>query len=370
MRLSVEIRRRERYNNTPHMLKNYWRKLENMKNIVVIGGGPSGLEACANLQAFGYNVILVEKSERLGGHLSKWDRLFPQGIKADIILEQLISRINGVKYFLSTNVQSINQLSKSYNVILDNGITILADAVLFATGFDLFRAEKKEEYGYGIYERVITNADLENWFRTKQDQRIADSPKRIGFVHCVGSRDEKAGNRYCSKVCCATAVKQACEIKQEFPNAEVFCFYMDLRMFGRGYEDMYLNAQKDYGIRFIRGRVSEVAENIDKELIIKAEDTLSGKPVKVTLDLLVLMSGMQNCTAGAAVAGQIGIARSEQDGFFETQDAIYSQQMGSKPGVFMAGACTGPKTLPDSLHEARAAALAIHNYLKETTGLK
>ena len=336
-----------------------------MKNIVVIGGGPSGLEAGANLHKMGYNVILVEKSPALGGHLAKWDRLFPQGIPAKDVLEGMISNINGVKYFLNANVQSINALGKSYNVILDNGITVLADAVLFATGFDLFKAEKKEEYGYGIYERVITNADLENWFRTKEDIRVANNPKRIGFVHCVGSRDEKAGNRYCSKVCCATAVKQACEIKQEFPDAEVFCFYMDLRMFGRGYEDLYLSAQKEYGVRFIRGRVSEVAENINKELVVKAEDTLSGKPIKVTLDLLVLMAGMQNCSAGAKVAGQIGVAGMETDGFFETKDTIYSLQQSNKPGVFFAGACTGPKTLPDSLHEARAAALAIHNYLQE-----
>ncbi len=336
-----------------------------MKNIVVIGGGPSGLEASANLHKMGYNVILVEKSPTLGGHLAKWDRLFPQGIPAKDVLEGMISNINGVKYFLNANVQSINALGKSYNVILDNGITVLADAVLFATGFDLFKAEKKEEYGYGIYERVITNADLENWFRTKEDSRVANNPKRIGFVHCVGSRDEKAGNRYCSKVCCATAVKQACEIKQEFPDAEVFCFYMDLRMFGRGYEDLYLSAQKEYGVRFIRGRVSEVAENINKELVVKAEDTLSGKPIKVTLDLLVLMAGMQNCSAGAKVAGQIGVAGMETDRFFETKDTIYSLQQSNKPGVFFAGACTGPKTLPDSLHEARAAALAIHNYLQE-----
>ena len=334
-----------------------------MKNIVIIGGGPSGLEASAQLHKMGYNVILVEKSPTLGGHLAKWDRLFPDGTPAKELLDEMTSRINGVKYFLETQVQNINLLKNSYNIILNNGITILADAVLFATGFDLFRAQKKEEYGYGIYERVITNGDLENWFKTKKDNRVTANTKRIGFVHCVGSRDEKAGNKYCSKVCCATAVKQACEIKQEFPDAQVFCFYMDLRMFGRGYEDLYLSAQKDYGIRFIRGRVSEVAENIDKELIVKAEDTLSGKPVKVTLDLLVLMSGMQNCAEGVKVAQQIGIKTAENDGFFETKDGIFSLQMSNKPGVFFAGACTGPKTLPDSLHEARAAALSIHNYL-------
>ncbi len=335
-----------------------------MKNIVIIGGGPAGLQAGAELNDLGYNVILIEKSPTLGGHLAKWDRLFPNGEKASDVLDKLIKRINGVKCFTQTKIQSINLLKSSYNVILDNGITVLADAVLFATGFDLFRAQKKEEYGYGIYDRVITNADLEQWFSSHNDKRIVKSPKRIGFVHCVGSRDEKAGNRYCSKVCCATAVKQACEIKQEFPDAEVFCFYMDLRMFSRGFEDMYLNAQKDYGIRFIRGRVSEVAENINKELIVKAEDTLSGKPVKVTLDLLVLMSGMQNCGEGAEVASQLGIHNSPQDGFFETSEGILGLQYSKKPGVFFAGACTGPKTLPDSLNEASSAALAIHQYIK------
>ena len=321
------------------------------------------MQASGDLERLGYNVILVEQSPTLGGHLTKWDRLFPSGEKAKDVLGELTARTSGVKCFTDTKVQSINLLKNSYNVILDNGITVLAEAVLFTTGFDLFPAQKKEEYGYGIYDRVITNADLEQWFRTKNDKRIVGTPKRIGFVHCVGSRDEKAGNRYCSKVCCATAVKQACEIKQEFPQAEVFCFYMDLRMFSRGFEDMYLSAQKDYGIRFIRGRVSEVAENIDKELIVKAEDTLSGKPVKVTLDLLVLMSGMQNCAEGTAVATQLGIRNNPADGFFETPGTTPNLLYSGKPGLFFAGACTGPKTLPDTLNEASSAALKIHNYI-------
>ncbi len=333
-------------------------------NVIIIGGGPCGLEASAQLHQMGYNVILVEREPQLGGHLAKWDRLFPEGIKAKEVLDQLIAKINGVKYFLNTEVKSINHLDKEYNVILSNGITILATAVLMASGFDLFPAEKKEEYGYGIYDKVITNADLENYFNTGKDRRITAAPKRIGFVHCVGSRDEKAGNRYCSKVCCATAVKQACEAKEAFPDAEVFCFYMDLRMFGRGYEDLYLRAQKEYGVRFIRGRVSEVAEDINSQLIVKAEDTLSGKPIKVTLDLLVLMAGMTNCQAGVKVANMLSLKK-DDDGFFTCKDSILHLQQSDKKGIFYAGACTGPKTLPDTLHEARAAAIAIHNYFKE-----
>lgn len=333
------------------------------KNVIIIGGGPCGLEASAQLHKMGYNVILVERTARLGGHLGKWDRLFPDGIQAKSVLDKLIANINGVKYFLNTEVKSINLLDKEYNVILSNGITILAKAVLMASGFDLFPAERKEEYGYGVYDHVITNADLENYFKTGNDPRIIKQPKKIGFVHCVGSRDEKVRNRHCSKVCCATAVKQACEIKEAFPEADVYCFYMDLRMFGRNYEDLYLKAQKEYGIRFIRGRVSEVAEEINKQILVKAEDTLSGKPVKITLDLLVLMAGMQNSTAGLRIAKMLPLKTAE-DGFFATKDTLYSLQESDKAGLFYAGSCTGPKTLPDTLHEARAAALAIHNYFK------
>ncbi len=332
-------------------------------NVIIIGGGPCGLEASAQLHKMGYNVILVEKDSQLGGHLAKWDRLFPEGIEAKPVLDKMIENINGVKYFLNTEIKSVNLLDKEYNVILSNGITILATAILMASGFDLFPAEKKEEYGYGIYDHVITNADLENWFKTGIDNRVVENPKKIGFVHCVGSRDEKAGNRYCSKVCCATAVKQACEAKEAFPDAEVFCFYMDLRMFGKGYEDLYLKAQKEHGVRFIRGRVSEVAESINKQLVVKAEDTLSGKPIKVTLDMLVLMAGMKNCAAGSKVANMLAL-KSDEDGFFSCKDSIYQLQESGKPGIFYAGACTGPKTLPDTLHEARAAALAINNYFK------
>ena len=178
------------------------------------------------MDAMGYTVFLVERDSRLGGHLCRWDRLFPYGTPAEDVLSQLTASMGRIKWFTSTEVTQVNKLERGYNVILSNGLSVLADALLLTTGFTLFNASKKEEYGYGIYDRVITNADLEDWFSGIPVPAV-DNPRRIGFVHCVGSRDEKVGNRYCSKVCCATAVKQACEIKQQFPDAVVYCFYME-----------------------------------------------------------------------------------------------------------------------------------------------
>lgn len=332
-------------------------------NILIIGGGPAGLEASANLQRLGYNVILVERSSTLGGHLSKWDRLFPDGESASAVLDRLLDNVEGVKCFTDTEIQSINNLGKSYNVILSNGITVLADAVLVATGFDLFKAEKKEEYGYGIYDHVITNADLENYFKTGSDIRIG-RPEKVGFVHCVGSRDEKSGCRGCSKVCCITAVKQACEMKAAFPDAQIYCFYMDLRLFGRHYEDMYLNAQREYGVRFIRGRVAEVSENLDGSLSIKAEDTVSSRPLKISLDLLVLMAGMRPSVTGQRIGRLLGLPI-EEDGYFEVRDGITDQQRSPLPGLFLTGTATGPKTMPETIADARGAATQIDKYLTD-----
>lgn len=332
-------------------------------NIVIIGGGVAGMEAARQLIALGHKPIIVEKSNSLGGHVASWYKLFPDMTPASEIVSRLSKEISEANVFTGTKVLSMAKDKEFYSLTLDNGVTIAARAVLLATGFHLFDASKKEEYGYGVYDKVITNRDLEAWFRGEKDARI-DNPKAVGFVHCVGSRDLKAGNSQCSKVCCMTAVKQAIEMKEKFPQAEIYCFYMDLRLFGKKYEDFYINAQRDFGVHFIRGRVSEVGETIDGRLQVKAEDTLAGKPLKVQVDTLVLMSGM---VCNPTVSDLVRQARLDidDDGFLKSRNNIFDILESNRPGVFYAGACTGTKTVPETLAEARAAALEIHNYLKD-----
>ena len=332
------------------------------QNVVVIGGGPAGIEASRRLRDLGYTPILIERSPVIGGHLARWDRLFPDGVEARKVLDSMLGDLGGIKYFTDTEVASINRLKDTWVVKLSNGLSAQVKAVLLTTGFDLFKAEKKEEYGYGIYERVMTNAELEDWFKSGAAPQF-DDVNVIGFVHCVGSRDEKAGNRQCSKLCCVTAVKQACEIKEKFPDATVYCFYMDLRMFGRKYEDLYLKAQKDCGIRFVRGRVSEVSEDIDGHLFVKAEDTLFGKPMKIKMDLLILMAGMTPAAGSQELARMVNILPGE-DGFYSPRSITSEPFASAREGIFFAGAATGPKTIPETLGEASAAALAIDRYLK------
>lgn len=340
-----------------------------MKEIVVIiGGGIAGLEAATQLLKMGYSPIIIEKNDRLGGHVARWNRLFPDMTPAKDIVDDLIASSKDANIFLNTEISFVNRLKDSYNVMLSNGISINSRFILYTTGFRLFEAQKKEEYGYGVYNQVLTNADLENWFNTGKDKRISGKDiRKIGFVHCVGSRDEKARNSQCSKVCCITAIKQAIEMKEKFPESEVFCFYMDLRLFGKKFEDFYTKAQRDHGIHFIRGRVSEVSENINGQVIVKAEDTLAGKPLKVTLDLLVLMSGMV-CNPDSTKAASMLHLPIDSDGFLQSSDNVFHITSSPRKGIYYAGACTGPKTVPETLAEARSAVLDIHSEI--TAGKK
>ena len=333
------------------------------RNILIIGGGPAGMETAHQLKQLGLHPRIIERNDKLGGHLAQWDRLFPSSDDAEELLEKLKEQVEGIEVKLNTRVVNIERQGQTFHVTLSNNKTLDIDAIILCTGFDLFKAEKKQEYGYGIYNNVITNAELEKYFKTHQDERIND-PKRIGFVHCVGSRDVKVNNTYCSKVCCATALKQACEIKDEFPEADVYCFYMDLRMFGKGYEDLYLKAQKDFDIKCVRGRVCEVSENMEGKLVIKAEDTLLGTPMKMTLDLLVLMCGMEKADGVERLQAMLNL-NSSSDGFIENSNPFTEMNRTKEKGVFVVGSCTSPKTLPDTLSEARSAAMEVFNYLND-----
>ncbi len=335
-----------------------------MKSVAIVGAGIAGIEAAAKLTKSGVKVYLIEKEKEIGGHLRQWDRLFPTQSKASDVLDDIIEGLaNRAEVLNNVSVQHLDKKTDEFEITLTNNHSITTDAVLMATGFDAFNARRKEEYGYGIYDNVITSTELEAMFK-KGHVLCANGkePERVAFIHCVGSRDEKVGNRYCSKVCCVTAVKQACEMKEMYPNAEVYNFYMDLRMFDRRFENMYHEAQATYGIQFVRGRLSEAGETKEGKLQIKAEDTLLGKPLKLTVDMLVLMVGMEACGSGVAAAKKMNIEVGS-DRFFNGVNEYNLRNFTRTDGLFLAGTCTGPKTIPETLADARAAAAEVLSYL-------
>ncbi|MDX9929871.1 MAG: FAD-dependent oxidoreductase [Bacteroidales bacterium] len=336
------------------------------KHIVVIGGGVAGLEASGRLGRMGFRVTLLEKDENIGGHITRWYQLFPDRRNSREVTDYLasISDHKNITIMTGTEVESLAAEGGQYIVSTADAGSLRADAVVIATGFDLFDAGRKEEYGYGIYENVITAAELEAMFQKGRIVTAAGTPpKRVGIVHCVGSRDEKAGNYHCSKVCCVTAVKQAIEIREMLPETRVFCFYMDMRMFGPGYEELYRESQEKWNVNYIRGKVSEAGETIDHRLSIKVEDTLAGRPMKMEIDLLVLMTGMENSASGSRLARKSGLELGDNR-FFRGRDHHFATNESDHRGIFFAGSCISPMNITDSLSHARAAALEVSDYLE------
>ncbi len=336
------------------------------KHVVVIGGGAAGCVASGRLAREGFRVSLIEKDKHTGGNINNWFQLFPDRRKSSEVTEFLRKELDHPLLEVSTgeNINNIKNKNNSFLITTNKRKLDEAQAVLIATGFDLFDARRKEEYGYGIYDNVITSSDLEKMFYSSEILTSRGSvPKRIGMVHCVGSRDEKVGNFHCSKVCCVTAVKQAIELKEHLPETELICFYMDMRMFGPYYEELYRESQEKWGVNFIRGKVSETSENIEGRLVIKAEDTLSGKPIRMEVDMLVLMVGMENSRSGLALKEYIDI-ESGVNGFFKTADNHYGTNRSKLDGLFYAGACTSPMNITDTIAHARSAAVEISEYLK------
>jgi heterodisulfide reductase subunit A len=335
-------------------------------SVVVVGGGTAGMEAAGQLAKAGLSVTLIEKEKELGGHLKEWYHLFPDRRNSVEVLDYLKKQIihDKIKLLTGNSVGSFQKKGSDFTLNTSNGEVIKADAILLTTGFDLFKSERKEEYGYGIYDNVITSADLEIMFREKKLKlKNGKKPEKIGIVHCVGSRDEKAGNLYCSKLCCVTAVKQAIELKENLKECKVFCFYMDMRMGGALYEELYRESQEKYGINFIRGKVSEVGVNISNKLIVKVEDTLAGRPLKMELDMLVLMAGMEMSEGGTRIAEAAKLNRGENR-FFAPADHHIGSNRSNIKGLFYAGTCTAPMNITETISHARGAVTDIIDYLK------
>lgn len=335
--------------------------------VAIIGAGPAGMEAAIQIARQSCQVLLFEANADLALNLQNKYKLFPDMSDAQTLAQGMMLALEHplITVYRQTPIKHVVQVENfHWQVFTEDNRVFKATAVLLCTGYEVFDARRKEELGYGIYNGVITSLELENMFKQEHISTLTgDSPKRVVFLQCVGSRDEKVGNRYCSKVCCVTAVKQAIELKRMHPETEVYVFYMDLRMWGKGFEEMYRVAQEQYNIRFVRGRISEAAGTFDGGVQIKAEDTLIGKPLKMRTDLLVLMLGMEASCGTKQLAKSCGIVGDY--GFAGSLDPHLNDNHTHRKGLFLAGTCKRPMSLTDVIADARSAAMEIINYLSK-----
>ena len=243
-------------------------------------------------------------------------------------------------------------------------VEINVGSIILSTGFEPHNPVKSPNYGYGKYPNVFTSLEVERLVNasgpTEGHVVLRDGktkPKSIGIIHCVGSRDEKT-NKWCSRVCCMYSLKLA-HLLKEHTDADVYNFYIDMRTPGKGYEEFYDKLLNE-GVQFIRGRVSEVTDwaTTDSEkgkLVIRAEDTLIGMVRRIPVDMVVLSVGLEPAKDAQEVRKMFSISCSTE-GFFLERHPKLAPVSTFTDGVFIAGACQGPKDIPDSVAQAGAAA--------------
>ena len=245
----------------------------------------------------------------------------------------------------------------------DQSLELDVSSIIVATGFDAFDPSAITQYGYGRYGNVITGLQFERLVNavgpTGGNIILKDGtePSSVAIIHCVGSRDTNY-HEYCSRVCCMYALKYSHLIKEK-TNADVYQFYMDMRCFGKGYEEFYKRLSEE-GVNFVRGKPTQVTDRAltDEEkgkLIVVTEDTLLGSMVRIPVDMVILCTALEARADALEVARLFSLSKSA-DGFFLERHPKLDPVATMSDGIFVVGCCQGPKDIPDTVAQASAAA--------------
>jgi len=414
-----------------------------MGDVVIIGGGVTGIQAALDLAGHGIRVHIIEREPSIGGHMAQLDKTFPTNDCSMCILSPKmmdVSRHPEIIIHTCSEVTSIKgerghflvKVRKNPRYIDDNlcngcgdciricpvevynrfdagiGIrkaiykphsqavpdivikdpehciecglcydicgrdairkedaatesVIEAASIIIASGYDVFDAANKEQFGYLRYPDVITSLEFERMMNASGPtggsiRRLSDgkTPRHVAFIQCVGSRDVPLGRPYCSGVCCMYAMKNAMLIREKYPDTEVTILYMDVRAYGKGYEE-YFERAKGLGVRFLRGMPAEIIAN-SGDMEIRIENTETGRMEEIRPDLVILSVGLSPAEDSAAIAAHCGIPV-EKTGFFTSLDEKIDSIATIKPGIYIAGASVSPKDIPDSVTQGQAAAM-------------
>ncbi len=255
----------------------------------------------------------------------------------------------------------------------DEEIEITVGNIIVATGYKPFDAKRDIRFGYGKFNNVITSLELERLvnasgptggnivLKTKDKkgnmifQADGEVPQSIAIIHCVGSRDENY-NKYCSKVCCMYSLKLAHLIVEKLPKADVYEYFIDIRAFGKGYEEFYKRIKHE-GVNIIRGRTAKIEEKNGK-LLLRSEDIEGKKLIEQSVDMVVLAIGLEPREETMELAKMLNIKQAD-DGWFMEENYLTNPTGTAAGGIHIAGVCQGPKDIPDTVAQASAAASRV-----------
>jgi quinone-modifying oxidoreductase subunit QmoB len=337
--------------------------------ILVVGGGITGITAAIDGAKAGYKVHIIEKEEKLGGWLNKLYKQIPYSAPyAKLVNPEVEDRLkelesfDNIQIYTSTTIKEISGQPGQFEVQLLNGKEekITVGSIVTATGWQPYDANKLSHLGYGN-PKVLTNVEFEDFVKNNPEKEF---PKNVLFIQCAGSRD-KDHLPYCSGFCCGTSLKQAKYIRDLSPESNVFMVYKDIRTLGL-YEEFYKEVQKDDQIFFTKGEIQEITEN-NNDLSVNVKDTLIGEDISLSVDMIVLATGMvPNGTEDLNLNYRLGKGLPELKYNFSDSHFICFPYETRRTGIYAAGSLRAPMDIASSKSDAGGAMLKAIQTIEAT----
>jgi len=345
-------------------------------DLVVVGAGVAGVSAALLAAEMGASVAVIEASERVGGYAAQFcckatdSCAFCSVCTANEIINKAPdARL--IQPFLKSKVTSVSANDGWFSLPISGGTApwiLRARAIILATGyeqFDLLR-QAKSATAFQVHPNIVSALEIEKSLRTKGVVvRPSDSlsPQKIAFIQCVGSRSRRWGSPECSRVCCPYAIRIARRIKWENPASQITIFHIDIQAIRK----IAFNVCEEFAkeLRFIRGIPSEVSPVSENLLRLKYEETETGAVKTEEFDLVIPSTGIIPRSDSIEVSEVFGVKR-DSAGFFLSRAPFLPHQT-DREGIFLAGACTGPKDIRDSISSGRAAALAALEWIDKVS---
>jgi heterodisulfide reductase subunit A2 len=349
-------------------------EVSSTRAVVIIGAGVSGMRASIDLAKMGNQVYLIEKENSIGGNIAKWKDLFITGQKGNTIIETLekqIKELTNITLFTSATIEKISGSLGNFIVHVKIGmedLNLKAGAILVTTGFDSYQPEEGH-FGYKQHPGVITLPEFRELIDKSENSLVYNNRKikSIAYIYCVGMRQTKGENKYCSRVCCTTAIHSSLIVHEKFKDVQAYHLYRDIRTYGKQ-EVLYERSSKNGDIYLkYDEKTPPVVEPAGNKLVIKVKDELTKRQeLELETDLVVLVTGMVPRSDSKQISALLKIPIGNDKFFNEIHPKLRPVETVIN-GVFLGGSCQGPKNISESVQSSLSAAVKINALTKNPT---